>query len=938
MKKFNLTLITILLAIVSFAQNATVKGTITEPFGEETAPVPFANIFIEGTTLGTTTDFDGNFELSIPAGKSNLVVSFIGYKPDTTHLDLAPGQVFEVNRTLTSNAQVFQEFIIEAKQNRESGSLLLMEQKSAGQIQQSIGAQELSAKGVSDVAEGLTKVSGISQSSSSSNNVFVRGMGDRYNNALVNGLPIPSSDPDMKVIPFSIFPTSIVQSLTINKTASPNLYGDFAGGTINISTKDYPEKKFLEIGIGTSINTNTTFKKFKKSDSDALDMFGYENGDRLLPNDIKNEDIYNSKYAGATSSPFNSGYNAKTVTASPTSSLSFAGGSYKKIGSKGLGFLVSGSHSNGYQTLYGNQKLIDNFGVIKENYYYEKFSYSTGTNLLGNIHFKLNDRNKFNYNAIYIHTSDNDISDYYAQMRDFDRDAYLINTRNVLQLNTLFTNQLRGQHTFLSNDNLDVNWGFSKSFGKSIVPDRYQLLYQSEDYENYVFSGLNASDNHRFFSDLKDDELAYNINGKYYFGKTEDYSRGNIEVGAQNKSTVRSFWWRQININMDVLTTQMNENNLLVSTDNPEQYLNNDYLSDGSFYYKEQIDPSREYSIWQDIRSYYANVDYDLVKDKLKLIAGVRMETSKQTIKYKKLGDLLSGKSRFINYDTTLFLPSMSLKYSINEKSNFRFAASQTVSRPGMKELSPFQFQDQAKILYEGNPELINGTNYNADLKYELFPNSGELIAISVFGKYLKDPIERTEIPSSGTLFSYFNLGEAYVGGIELEVNKSLGTLLGNSDNEALNKFNVGFNASYLYSKLVLGDENTIETNKGTIIATNLERPMTGATPVLVNADLGYKVNIKNITSNIKVTYNYNGKKLYAAGAMGRGDIYELPVQTLDLVFKNKITDKLSVDLKFKNLLNPSIRHEQEAGGVKVLRNEYKRGRVVSFSLNYNIF
>ena len=191
---------------------------------------------------------------------------------------------------------------------------------------------------------------------------------------------------------------------------------------------------------------------------------------------------------------------------------------------------------------------------------------------------------------------------------------------------------------------------------------------------------------------------------------------------------------------------------------------------------------------------------------------------------------------------------------------------------------------------------------------------------------------------SSGQLFSYFNLGEAYVAGAEFEINKTIGNIIGNNENENLNNLSVGFNASYLYSKLVLGDETSIETSKGTIIATNLERPMTGASPLLLNADIGYKINInESVTSRIKLTYNYNGKKVFAAGAVGRGDIYELAVNTLDLVLKNKLNEKLSVDLKLRNLLNPSIQREQEANGETVLINNYKRGRVISFTLKYNI-
>lgn len=934
MKSYYLFILAFITATMAVGQNGTIKGTISEPMGEENVPVAFANVFIVGTTTGSTTDFDGNFSLSVPAGDYKLVISYIGYVPDTNNISINSGEVITLNRTLKSNAQEFEEFVIEAKQNRESESLLLMEQKSAGQIQQSIGAQELSAKGVSNVADGLTKVTGITKSTG--NNIFVRGMGDRYNNALVNGLPIPSPNPDLKVIPLDIFPTSIVQNLTINKTFSPNLYGDFAGGTVNITTKDYPDETFIEVGAGTSVNTNTTFKPFKKSQGDAMDRFGYENGDRELPVEIQNQTIYNSK--GTGSNPFKQNFNYVQTKAMPTNSVSLAGGTYKKLsGQKAVGVLVSASHSNGYQTYYGNQKVIDNMGVTKQDFYYEKFSYTTETSLLGNLYMKINERNTINFNTIYINNSDNQISDYNSQILDFDRDAYLVNTRNILRTNSLITNQLRGNHLLMDNDKLELTWGVSNSIAKSAEPDRVQLLYQSEDGEDFEFSGLNASDNHRFFSDLTDNEKAFNFSGKLYLDKTENNSRGNIEFGANGKYSNRDFWWRQINMNIDKLASEMAEEDLTVDLDNPEEFYNQENLENDGFYYKEQIDPSREHQIWQNITSAYAMVDYDLIPGKFKVIAGARAESSSQTIRYKNLGDLIKGPFRVQKYDTLVILPSVSAKYSLTEKSNLRLAASQTVSRPSMKELSPFQYQDQSGILYEGNTQLTNGMNYNMDLKYEFFPNSGEIMAVSLFGKYLKDPIERAEIPSSGQLFSYFNLGEAYVAGAEFEINKNVGNIIGAADSSALRNLTVGFNVSYLYSVLTIGNENTIETAKGTIIATNLERQMTGASPLLLNADVGYKVNIKNVESNIKLAYNYNGKKVYAAGAMGKGDIFEMPVSTMDLILKNKVTEKLSVDVSLKNLLNPSIQREQSANGTTTVINEYKVGRVYGLSLKYRI-
>lgn len=927
---------------ISLAQTGTILGTVSLDEEGTIVPGPFANVALFGTTTGATTDFDGNFNFIASPGTYKLVISSIGYLTDTTDITLKAGEVLTIDRTLKSSALNLATFTVEATQDRTNENYQLMEQKNATTIQQSIGAAELSAKGVSDVAEGLTKVSGISQSSQSSGSVFVRGMGDRYNNAMLNGLPVPSPNPDKKVIPLDVFPTSIVSSLGISKTFTPNLYGDFAGGTIDIKTKNYSDKPLLQIGIGTSMNTITTFKPFYTTNGDRLDKLGYENGERSLPEEIRNAEIYRTDTKNPTK-PFTNGLTPKRITAMPTYSLSLLGGSSKKLKNNMLiGFLVAASHGNKYQTRVGNDRNVDTYGADINNYDFEKYTYSTGTSALENVYFEINENHKISFNSVYVHDSNNELSLYDSQMEDRDRQGYLYSMRNTLTQNTLLVNQFGSNHKMLNNK-LNFDWRVSTSSAKNEVPDRYQMLTKttSDSKDAYLPEGLNAADNNRFFSELNEGENAGTFNLSYNFKKdTADVSKvyGAIKAGAQFRSKTRTFYWRQINMNISQVIQHQESVEDYVDPLNPEEYINDSNLNAGLFEYKEQIDPSREHLIEQNIFSGYVMLDYDLVPKKFNVTAGVRAEQSNQLIRYKKLGDLFSGAPRIATYDTLVVLPSLSLKYALTEKSNVRMAASQTVSRPGMKELSPFQFQDQSNVLFEGNPNLYNSINYNGDLKYEIFPNSGEVIAVSVFGKYIKNPIERAQIPSSGILYSYFNMGTATVAGAEFEFSKKLSNLITN-ESSFLNNVSIGFNASYLYTRITLGDEGIIETSKGTLLATNNTRPMTGASPYLINADLGYEFTIKDkIKSKWALTYNVFGKRVFAAGVQGRGDIYELPLNTIDLVVKNKISDHLNVNFSIKNLLNPTTRTVQEVNGEQYMLMSFKRGQSVTFGITYDLF
>ena len=222
-----ITLVLVALSAFAFAQQATMKGSITEMVDGKLQGVPFANVAILEGFVGTTTDFDGNYIIEgITPGTKTMVVSFIGFKPDTQKVQIAAGQVLVKNVTLGQNSEMLKEFEVTAKQNRESVNVLLMDQKNASEIKQTIGAQELSKKGASNVAAGLTKVTGVTVVAG--RDMFVRGLGDRYNMATFNGGAIASPNPDLKVIPLNIFPTDVVQSLSIDKVFVPRYFADYA--------------------------------------------------------------------------------------------------------------------------------------------------------------------------------------------------------------------------------------------------------------------------------------------------------------------------------------------------------------------------------------------------------------------------------------------------------------------------------------------------------------------------------------------------------------------------------------------------------------------------------------------------------------------------------------------------------------------------------------
>src|SRR6478609_2016498 len=225
---------TLFICVIGFSQN---KGTITGILSDKDSnnqSLPFANVLIKGTKIGTNTDIDGKYTITIAPGKYTIQFSFVGYETVEVPVTVVANENVTANGSLGSGGYKLKDVVVKSSSSREKETALLLDQKNAVVIKQSIGAQEMSRKGVSDVEEGLTKITGITKVGS--RGLFVRGLEDRYNNLLINDLAVPSNKPFTKIIPLDLFPTDIVGAIDVFKTINADLYGNFAGGTFTIAT------------------------------------------------------------------------------------------------------------------------------------------------------------------------------------------------------------------------------------------------------------------------------------------------------------------------------------------------------------------------------------------------------------------------------------------------------------------------------------------------------------------------------------------------------------------------------------------------------------------------------------------------------------------------------------------------------------------------------
>ncbi len=895
-----ISLLTIQHSVVK-AQQFGVKGKVLDL--ETYQPIPGVSIKIANTNLATSTNESGEFSITLPNKGSEyiLVSTFVGYDADSTKFTLQTNSWEFVPVSLINSSSTLDEVVVTRRRERVSEIALLEERRKSSLTVERIGSQELSRKGVGDAAAAVSKISGVSRQEGNSQ-VYVRGLGDRYMSTTLNGLPIPASDVNLKNIALDIFSTDVVDYISVDKVNNVALSGDFGGASVDIASKNFTGDRLLEFSIGSTVNTNALGDASNFNLQEGPNFFGYS--DYKTPSDVRG------------SYHFPNSWNPSKKNMTPIN-FGVTGGKSFRLGDEGqLKLFATANFSNGYLSRNGINADVNAQGAPLKSFMQTRMSYNSRVTGMFNANYQINNNHQIAYNLLYVNSGD--------QFRDvfsgFIRDAAESNngmlTRNTFAQTQLLINQLLGKHKL--NEKLDFDWGITYNHVNGDMPDRMQSQVRSENDEFY-FIRVNQADNHRYSHYLKEYEVGANAKLDYKLG--ED-NRGKISLGYNGRKKKRTF--DMIQINFDINSGF--RDGTAIDPNDIDRYLgaagfNSIYtlqaFAGNSFQY---------YNGDQDIHAGFASLDYKLT-DKFTAVVGARYENISQFVDYytaELRGDNTIKKNAF--------LPSLNLKYELSEKQNLRFGASKTYTLPQFKERARFPYDDVTQVVY-GNPYLYASDNYNADLKWEFFPTTSELISVTAFGKYIQNPINEILIVSATNDLSYANTGESgYAYGVELELKKDLLTF--NED-----KLSLGFNTALMKTHQEFDGEKVNRETNGMInfAPTNLTGSFAGASDVVVNADLSYLKTFNN-NQNLTATllYNYYSDKIYAIGASFLGDRVDKGLGTLDFVLKSKITKKIGLDFTARNILNPEFqRWQQNAEPVKIL--SYKKGAFFNLGLKYQL-
>ena len=911
------------------AQNITLSGKIVNQKNE---PVPSVSVSIEGGK-GTSTNIEGRYSLTVVTGqKYTLQISAIGYASKTITDVVVTNNDNVLDIALEVASKDLTDVTVKATSRRqESTNALLSFQKNNTAMSSGLAADFIRRTPDKNTGEILKRVAGASIQDGKF--VVVRGLSDRYNGAMINNALLPSSEPDKKAFSFDVFPASLIDNIIINKTATPDLPGEFAGGLVQVNTKDIPSKDLLSIGVSYGYNTQSTFKTFTSNERNGNDWLGFDDKTRNLakgfPATAQEYRALGNKPNGlqeqlALTKLFNGDvYKPVTSTAAPIQTYNLTlGKSWKTKKDATIGTVVALTYRNSKLQYNVRRGLYENDGNPIFQLTDAQNKYQTNVGGLVNLTY-VKGGHKISFKNLFNQLFEDN---YYT------RTGYNTNRLNDLQFyssnlnqRSLYSGQLEGEHR-LTKKGIIFKWNGNGGYNWKTQPDMRTALYARSINTNDPFE-IDPDDTRRFYSDLKD--YSYGGGGQLIvpmkWGKIAD--KQTLKLGGSTLIRVRDFRSRIFRYVPAGNQFDINNGRKPVET-----AFQPDNMSTTGFVLDEFTNNQDKYFGISTLNAGFAMLDNKF--NKFRVIWGARVENFQQLLTSRdQTGD------RKVRLTEKLdVLPSINVVYTINNRHSIRIAGSKTVARPEFREIAEFAFFDyEQNYGVKGDTALRRTGITNIDARYEFYPKAGEAITFGVFYKSFDAPIELRLDPSSNAdnrRYFYQNAAKANTLGMEIEARKNLEFI-----NRSLENFSLFSNVTVLFSEVTFNDQNA---NSGQVKA---NRPLQGQSPYLINAGLQY--NSKKGGLSGALLYNRIGQRLTLVGNDDFPSVYERPRNQLDLqLAKRVLRNKGEVKLTVADMLNNEYYFYENVDTKKAfnkgsdrLFNAYRPGTTftIGFTYDFNI-
>jgi hypothetical protein len=906
MKSTLFTVLLLLCALSGYSQNG-VSGTVFD--GETNDVLPFANVLVKGTTKGTTSDFDGKYEIELEPGTYVIQFSFLGYETkEITEVTIEPNKFLVLDVVLNAAANALDEVVITTTVSKNTEQAVLQLQKNSVKLLDGLSLQSIKNTGANDIASAVKAVPGVSVQGGKY--VYVRGLGDRYTKTTLNGMDVPGLDPDRNTLQLDLFPTAILDNIQVVKSFTTDSGADFTGGYVDIVTKDIPTKLEYNISAGLGYNSSMHFKdNYLTSQSSGTDFLGFDDGQRDLQ--IARGQVIPPPSAGSPvltqlTQRLEPEMAVKTDQSPMNFNLGFSAGNQYEIGSARLGVLAAINYRNETQF----------FENAQNNFWFKNRSSSSifelepdrlqsgdiGINTvllsgLAGLSLKT-EKSKYKFNVLHIQNGESRNGFFNVASLLFDEVRGVRD--NIEYTQSSITNGFLGGVHSLADGAWEIDWRFSPTL--SLIEDKDVRFssFEISDTGDLIIRPSSFGPPTRIWRDLQEINLA----GKLGITKNHQLFSRNAKLQFGGAYTYKE---REFGIDQYFLTVIQpstvpingNSDNLLLPENIWTPQTRTGTFINGNF------EPTNSFDSYSTLSAAFISEEFQ-ISERLKSILGLRFE--KFDLFYtgqNNFGDIVLNEEKII--DVADFFPSVNFIYDLGENQNTKVRASysRTTARPSFKEASIAEiFDPLTGRIFIGNIDINPTYINNFDLRFEHYGENGQFFSVSGFYKDFTDPIELVAFEQAPNNFQPQNVSSATVIGAEVEVRQDLGIF-----SPSFEDFSVNANVSLIDSKV---DMSETEFNSRVLAARDgetisPERVLQGQSPFLINFGLNYNGSRNGWQASLY--YNVQGKTLEVVGIRGVPDVYTLPfhnaVLSVSKEFGKERNSKIS--LRFNNLLNDQI-------------------------------
>lgn len=860
-----------------------IRGRVVS--GESGEPIIGATVMIMGTSTGTATDLNGVFTIrNVRSGRHAIVVSSIGFASQQIDDVDVDGGVTVVDVVLEEVLFETEGAVVTGRTNKGTEAGLLASRRRAPTVTDGISRSQIQRSPDATGGDAIARVTGMSVVGGRF--ISVRGTNERYNTTQVNGVEMPSTDPDKKSFSFDMFPANLLENMIVSKTFTPDMPGNFTGGFVQLNTVDFPDARTIRLTVSGSFDPKTTFNPINVGARSTTDWLGFDDGLRALPEGIPSSDIYRDSLSSDEqydfARRFSNTWAPVVLDAPPNASFLISYGDRYRILANDLGIIAALSYRNSYQ----RQDIVRREEAVFDYHGFEN-TYEVLWGGMLNLSYKLSDLNTISLRNLYNRTAE----DSYTELEGED-----IHNSQLRKLNgssflerSFYSGQLSGEHVVPALNSIRFEWKASGSIGERDEPDfRRATFVRNDSAEPYLLTLFDAASWKsvgRTFNHLDEEVFGFNGDVTLPIGKVT------LKAGGAVENKTRTFFQRAFSYGSKSsqwkLTTAAIDTVFL-----PE------HIAPDQIFVVEQTVPSMRYDAHSNLNAAYlmGDIPLDLLVDDLRLILGARIEEMGLTMNSASNAD---NSAVGADYGQTDLLPSISLIYAATPKLNIRTAFSRTITRPEFREYAPFSFYDfeTGQDIY-GNPGLRRALSTNYDLRVEFFPGPGEVAAISLFHKDIDDAIEQVAIAGLAIInpqVTWNNADQATNTGIELELRKSLGFI-----GDLLAPFSLSANYTWLESKSIVVGDSLRASKTGRL---------QGQSPYMINAGLYYD-NL-DLGTSISILYNRFGARILEvtsaspndAATHSRPDFVEQPQDLLDFSITQRLFSRLDMKATLKNIL-----------------------------------